>query len=105
MFYAYVNMENHPPLVETIAVCAFSAAVFVFLSSLFTHGARKKAALTAVVICSLLILQGLLMALTAMDVRADAIVGLFAVLAAAAIGLLTSFTTFKNKGWYTSDPT
>jgi len=58
-----------------------------------------------VVICSLLILQGLLMALTAMDVRADAIVGLFAVLAAAAIGLLTSFTTFKNKGWYTSDPT
>jgi hypothetical protein len=97
LFYAYVNMEDHPPLSETIAVCAFSAILFVFLSSLFTYGARKKAALTALIICGLLILQGLIMALTATDVHADSIVGLGLVFGAAATGLLISYTIFKNR--------
>jgi hypothetical protein len=99
LFYAYVNMEKYTPLGETITVCAFSAAAFIFLSSLFTYGTRKKAALTAMIIVSLLIMQGLIMAFTNTPVNVDAITGLLGVLGSAAIGLLISYAIFRNRGW------
>ena len=105
LFYAYVNMEDHPPLSNTIAVLALAAMVFVFLSSLFTYGARKKAALTATVICSFFILQGLIRVLTATDIHVDSAIGFGIVLSAAAMGLLISYAIFRNRGWNASDPT
>ena len=84
---------------ETISVCSFSAAVFIFLSGLFTHGARKKAALTALIIVSLFIIQGSIIALTKTPVSMEVITGFAEVLAAATVGLLISYAIFRNKGW------
>ncbi|HZX57079.1 MAG TPA: hypothetical protein VFE54_00070 [Mucilaginibacter sp.] len=92
-------MEDHPPMSETILVCAFSAAIFVFLSGLFTYGARKKAALTALIVVSLFIMQGSIMAFTKTPVGLEAITGLAEVLVASATGLLISYAVFRNKGW------
>jgi len=102
LFYTIANMEDHPPLSNTTFVLAFAAALFVFLSSLFTADARKKAAITALIICCILDTQGLIMLISGKHLYASAIEGLAVFLVAAATGLLISYLVFKNKGWNSS---
>jgi len=94
--YAYMHMEGDDDASALIDIITCAVAAFVFLSSAFVPSARKATAITALIICCLFDLQKLLSIIGAPD--ADITI-VYMIPSSAAIGLLISFLTFRNKDW------